>query len=349
MKRRMTIIIMVLLVVVLITGWLIWRHQHKPSIPAVSLTPVKLVAAKKMNVPVIANAIGNLVAPENIVIQAQLAGEVQSIDFKNGQQVKQGQLLVQLNDTKQRAALAKAQSTLWKTQAQYRRYQQLSSQDKGFVTQVSLDDAINQYQQAQADAKTAKRDIALMNITAPFNGTVGVAQVARGSFVNVGDPIVNIVNRQNLQLEYALPEADFRLVKLGQHVTLTFAAYPDRTFDAVVDYVAPSVDETTRAFTIRARVDNHDNLLSPGMLVHVAHPLVLGNQLLVIPAVAVVPLVDGFAVYRVRGGKVYQQHVTLSQRYQDWAVVTQGLKAGDQVIASGNTKAKLGVKVKVVD
>ncbi len=349
MKRRTLIISLILIVIIVITGWLIWHYRHQPAKPVIVLTPVKLVAAEKMNVPVVANAIGNLVAPENVMLKAQLAGEVQTIAFKDGQQVKAGQLLVRLNDIKQRSALTKAQSTLWKTQSQYRRYKQLSAQDQGFVTQVSLDDAITQYQQAQADAQSAKRDIALMNITAPFDGTVGVAQVAKGSFVNVGDSIVRIVNRQDLQLEYSLPEADLSLVKLGQKVSLTSTAYPNKTFTAVVDYVAPTVDETTRAFTIRASVNNQDNLLSPGMLVHVSHPLVLNNELIVVPAVAVVPLVDGFAVYRVRDGKVYQQHITLSERYGEWAVISKGLKVGDKVIASGNTKAKLGVKVKVVD
>jgi len=348
MRRHTITITLIAIVIIIILGVFTWHHQQQSPKPLLALTPVKLVAAKKMNVPVVANAIGNLVAPQNVLITAQIAGEVDTIAFEDGQQVKQGQLLVRLNDTKQKAELAKAQSTLWKTQSQYRRYVQLSEQDKGFVTQVSLDDAISQYQQAQADAQSAKRDIVLMNITAPFKGILGVAQVAKGSFVKVGDPIVKIVNRQNLQLEYALPEADFRLVKLGQHVSITAAAYPNKIFNAMVDYVAPTVDETTRAFTIRARVNNQDNLLSPGMLVHVSHPLVLDNELIVIPAIAVVPLVDGFAVYLVRDGKVYQQHVTLAERYQSWVVVSTGLKVGDKVIASGNAKAKLGSKAKVV-
>ena len=348
-KHIRVVVVVTLILVVLIAGWFWWRADRHKAVTKIKPTPVKLVVAKMMNLPVVANAIGNLVAPQNVTLKAQIAGQVSHIYFHEGQYVHASQPLVQLNDTTQQGALAKANATLWEMQGQFKRYQALSRQSQGFITKAQYDQAVSQYHQAQAAASIAKREISLMRITAPFDGTVGVAQVAVGSFLNVGDPIVTIVNRHDLEVSYTLPEQDFRLVKLGQAMQFTTRAYPNQTFHAVVSYIAPSVNQTTRSFEVRAKFDNDDDQLSPGMLVSVTHTLLAQQKMLVAPAISVVPLVDGFVVYRIKDNKVSQQHVTLGARHGKWVVITKGLKVGDRLIASGNAKAKLGATVQVVD
>ena len=84
------------------------------------------------------------------------------------------------------------------------------------------------------------------------------------------------------------------------------------------------------------------------MLVNITHPLIPHLRVLVIPAISLVPLMDGFVVYRIKDNQVYQQHVTIVTRYKEWAVISKGLKPGDQIIQSGDTDVKLGSQVKVV-
>lgn len=342
---RMVVTIVVALVVIVLVIWGLSALSTSKPKPVVAI-PIQLVKAKTMNLPVVTTAMGDLVTPQNVVLKAQQAGAVTQILVKDGQHVKQGQLLLTLNNVAEKAALATARAAYWQEREQLGRFEKLHQQK--LISQARYDKSLASYEQAAAALKAAEQSEVETQVKAPFPGRVGVVAVSVGSDVAIGDALVPLVNRQNMVAEYSLPEHDYSRVKVGQAVSLTVSTYPDSTFEGKVDYIAPTVSQTTREFVVRARIDNAADLLSPGMLAQVQQTLVADQASVVIPAIAVVPTIDSMTVYRIKDHKVYSQPIIIAHHYRQWVIVSRGLKVGDAIIASGNAKAHLGATVKVV-
>jgi len=339
-----------LIIIVIIFAIVVLVHRLHPKSRklVVKPIPVQLVTAKIQNTPLVAQAIGRLVTTQSIILQAQQTGEVTATYVRDGQYVHQNQLILTIENTPQLAAYNQALASYWNAKQAYGRAMQLNQYQKGIEAQSDVDAATATYRQAEATLMSAKKNLAETRVVAPFSGNLGVMQVTAGSYVQTGDQLVPLVNRQTLYAQYSLPQTDYALVRIGQKVDVTTASYPGKTFHGLVTYIAPQVDQNSSAFQIRAKIDNRNNQLSPGMLIQIQHVLIPKRNVLVIPAISLVPGLQGYSVFRIKNGKVYATHVVVGERFQQWVVITSGLQAGDQVIASGNTKAQLGNQVTVV-
>ena len=173
--------------------------------------------------------------------------------------------------------------------------------------------------------------------------------MAVGSYVNQGDQLIAVVNRNVLELTYNLPESYYGQVKLGQKVSFTSDAYPDKTFEATVDYVAPLISQQNRAFSVRALVGQHSEQLSPGMLVNLTQVLNADHRVLAVPALSLVADMSGYAVYTVESGKVLSLPVQIGMRFGDWVAVISGVKPGTPIISAGQEKVQPGSNVTVID
>ncbi|MDF2939664.1 MAG: mexA [Gammaproteobacteria bacterium] len=341
-------LLIIIIIVLAGAGGYYYYYQNQPQVTPVA--PPVLVATTSVqmkNIPITAYAMGTLIAPQSTMLQAQQAGTVTGIYFHSGQQVKKGDLLITLNDAQQQAAYLKAQAALSQAQAQYHRYQILSKEPGAIIAQVDMDSVVSTYKQAQAALSQAQENLNETKITAPFDGKLGTTSLALGSLVQVGTNVVLLVNRQNLEIEYVLPETDFAYAQLGQAVQLKTDVYPDQTFNASVDYISPQIDSVNRTFTLRAHVINEDNKLSPGMLMSVVHVLKANHQILAIPAISLIPELSGYGVYIVKDNKVDEIYVKIGQQFNEWIEITSGLSQGQQVISQGQQKVKPGTVVKV--
>lgn len=344
-KKKRTLAVLSLLIIIIAAGA---YHFFKPQPATPPANPVVVLGEiTEQNIPLTISSLGNLLAPESTNLKTQQSGVISKIYFINGQTVKQGTLLVQLDDTAQRAQYNKDKAALLQAQAMYKRYQQLNQVDASVLSAVEMDQVFATYQEAKATLAGDAKTLAEMQIRAPFTGTLGATTLSIGSFLNVGDEIVPIVNNNDLEVVYPVPENVFGLVQVSQKTSLTSDAYPDKTFAGTVIFKAPLVDETSRSFNVRARVDAPQGL-SPGMLVHITQILIPNRIVLAVPTSALVAEASGFAVYQVQNGKVIETYVQIGAQFGNYTEITNGLKAGDEIIVQGNEKVQPGMPVQAV-
>lgn len=346
-KRFVSTVVLILALIGII--YLIFQRLSPAAPTDLGATAVEVTPITYQNIPITVNAIGSLVAPEATMLKAQVAGVVTQVTVKNGQNVEKNQLLIQLDNTAAKAAYAKAQAALIEAQSTYERYEKLEKEDPDVLSQLQIDQVLSSYQQAEADRATAAKALQNMKITAPFAGTVGSTTLAVGSYVNQGDSIIAIVNRNTLEITYNLPESYYGEVKIGQVVNFSSDAYPGKKFKATVDYVAPLVSQTNRAFNVRALVGNNQADLSPGMLVTLTQVLKPENKVLAVPSISLVSNMSGYAVYTVDNGKVLSLPVEIGARFGDWVQIVSGIKPGTEVISAGQEKVQPGSAVTIID
>ncbi|MDO8954678.1 MAG: efflux RND transporter periplasmic adaptor subunit [Gammaproteobacteria bacterium] len=337
--------------VILVIAVGVGYYYYQSQTPLVIIPPTMAVSttvARVQNIPIVANAMGTLLAPQSTTLEAQQVGIVTGIYFASGQQVKKGDLLFTLDNVQQQAALSKAQAAYLQAKEQYRRYQILAKQPGTVISQSAYDLVESTYKQAQAVFKQAQENLAETKITAPFDGKLGTTNLALGSFVQVGTDLVPIVNLENIVIEYVLPETDFAYAKVGQAIQMKTDVYPSKTFNATVNYISPQIDSVNRTFTVRAKVPNVDDTLSPGMLMSVVHILAPIHKVLAIPAISLIPEVSGYGVYIVKDNKVAEAFIVIGQQYNQWVEVLGGLTAGQAVISEGQQKVKPGASVNIV-
>lgn len=263
---------------------------YKPPPQTVSATAAKQLAWRKYS-----PTIGTLSAVKGVDVSSELAGKIVSIAFESGDDVQQGQLLVQLDDRQEQALLRQyqAQEALDKTifeRATALRKRNLNSRQ-------DLDNAREQYKMAQAQVAQERAVIAKKTIRAPFSGITGIRQVNLGQYVTAGQAIVNLEQLDPLYLTFTLPQAQVSSVHLGQDIAIHVDAYPGREFTGKVTAINPAVNDQSRALQAQATVPNNDRLLRPGMFADVKVLADTGQKVTVVPATAISYSLYGDSVY----------------------------------------------------
>jgi membrane fusion protein (multidrug efflux system) len=182
-------------------------------------------------------------------------------------------------------------------------------------------------------------------IRAPFGGVAGLRKVNVGDYVDAGQDLVDLVRLDPLEIDLRAPEVVLGSLAVGQRVEFGVDAFRGETFPAVVVAIAPTVDAGGRSVSLRARLDNPDARLRPGMSARVRIVLATNARALVVPEQAIVPMGEGKNVYVVVDGKAKLVPVTVGVREPGVVEIASGLKDGDQVIVSGLQKVGDGAPV----
>lgn len=345
-SRNRTRSLIILFLIVCIIGATVGWHFFKPA-PA-EPTPAPLVTLGSVtlkNMPLTLSSLGNLVASQSTMLQSEQAGVVKALYFKNGEIVKTGDLLLQLNDETQRATYNKNKASLYEAEMQYQRYVALNKFDPTVLSKVQIDQVYAAYQEAKATLAESADALSQMQIRAPFNGVLGATNISIGAFLNSGTPVVAIVNPNDFEVSYAVPEADYDRVQLGQQVIVNTDAYPGKTFNAHVVYKGAFIDPNSRSFIVRARLESSDGL-AEGMLVHIRHTLINSRTVLTVPTSSLVADISGFGVYQVQNGKVIETLVNTGEQMGNDTEILSGLKNGDEIIVEGAGKVQPGMIVR---
>lgn len=296
-------------------------------------------------------AVGSLRSNESVVIRPELAGRIAQINFNEGQKVKKGQLLVQLDAAVPRAELVQMQASLALAKANYERAQELHKRNAG--TERALDEARWKLRNDEAAVKLAEVRLEKYALTAPFDGVIGLRKVSVGDFVKDGTDLVNLEQIDPLKVDFRVPEVFLASLKVGQRVAVTVDALPGREFSGEVYAIDPLVDASGRAVVIRARIANPDDALRPGLFARVS--LVVDEKLeaVFVPEQSLVPINDQLFVFKVvdgpQGGKVVAfTKVKLGERRKGEAEVVEGLKPGDVVVTAGLLKIRDGMPVQIM-
>ncbi|WP_105102370.1 efflux RND transporter periplasmic adaptor subunit [Microbulbifer pacificus] len=316
--------------------------------PDNSAVPVRAAEVQLEQISNPVEALGTANAWESVSVRAGVTEHISRIAFESGQQVKAGAVLVELSHAEELAELARARATLARYERDENRLRGLVG--KNLSTREQLEVAETQVAETRAliDGLQARIDDRI--IRAPFAGQLGLRNISLGSLVSPTTEITTLQDISRLKLDFTVPERQLSAISGGMKVEAVSQAYPDRIFNGEVMIVEARVDPQTRAFTVRARLDNPDRQLKPGMLLRVR---IISNarEALTIPEAALVPLAGDqsvFVVEKTQGGHVVRQRdVEIGHRYPGKVEVLAGLSRGDLVVTRGTLNVRDGQAVAV--
>ena len=195
-------------------------------------------------------AVGTLAPNEAVIVSSEIAGRIDRIHFAEGDEVKAGDVLVELDSTMLRAELAKAQSDLTLAESNHERATTLARQRTG--TLRARDEAIAAFQVAKAELELARARLEKASIRAPLSGVIGLRAVSVGAYVTPGARIVELAGIDPIKVDFRVPELVLSSLRVGQHIRVTIDALPGRTFEGTIYVIDPIVDANGRAVRLRA-------------------------------------------------------------------------------------------------
>jgi len=328
--------------------------------------PVSVGVVRRQDMRVMVHAIGTMSARATAVVRAKVGGELTALHFKEGQQVKAGQLLAQIDPRSYQAALGQVQGTLQRDQAllrnaqlDWQRYKELLAQDSIATQQVDTQAAlVRQLEgtvaagQAQLDA--ARLQLGYTRITAPISGRLGLRQADRGNMVGPADTngIVTINLVQPIDAAFAVPEAHLASIqqRLAEGAELPVELWDReqkrRLARGRLSALDNAIDPTTGTIKVKASFANDDGVLFPNQFVNVRLQLNRLPNALTVPGTAV----QNNAVYLVQpDGTVTQRRIRVGVTDGDRVSVEGDLQDGDQVVTDGIDRLREGAKVAVID
>lgn len=331
---------------------------------------VKAVRAVTKPMPVLIEAVGTVEPEQSVQVRAQVSGVLQNISFKEGDKVKAGQLLFQIDPrtfqsqyNQALAALARDRAQLENARAQQQRMEPLLKRE--FITQQEYDVAVTSaksleatVQSGQAMVEQARIQLDYSRIVAPISGRTGQLAVRAGNLVTAaggGVPLVTINSTDPILVGFSVPERQLEDIRRYQNEKdMRIEILPDRAGAAVAAGKLVFVDNTvtpqTGTVLLKTRVENTRELIWPGQFVNVRVVLTIEPKAVVVPEVAVQPGQDGPFVYLIGAeDKVEVRPVKISRQLGEDIVIASGVAAGDHVITEIPQALRPGATVRIAD
>ncbi len=292
-------------------------------------------------------AVGSILANEAVVLRPEISGRIAQIRFREGQHVRRGDVLFELDDSVPRAELAQAEAQLALARSNYERTRDLAQQR--FVSESAEDQAASALKVQDSARALAQTKLSKSTIRAPFDGALGVRAVAVGDYVKEGQDLVAIQDTATVKVEFRVPERYLGSVRAGQRVDIETDAIAQRKFAARVEFIDPKIDSNARSVMVRGRVANADGALRPGMFARVRLVFEQRARALTVPEEAIVLAAAGPGgsrnfVYRVVGegdaARAVRTEVETGLRRDALVEIRKGLSAADRVVTAGQIKLR---------
>ncbi len=319
--------------------------------------------------PLDVHAIGTVIAASTVSVHAQITGELTSVNFKEGDEVKEGMPLFTLDKRPFEAALQQAEAQLQKDQAQATnakaqaaRYQDLLQ--RGIATREQVDQMNTQLAALEAtlasdraNIQSAKVQLDYATIEAPISGRTGLLQVHKGNLVRANDttPIVVINRITPVYVTFAVPEAMLPAFKkyLAAGTIRVEAKAPNDVGPAStgkIDFIDIAVDATTGTIKVKGTFPNEDRRLTPGQFVNVTVTLTADRNVTVIPTPAVQSGQQGTFVYVIKDDKTVElRPISVARTHGEDSIIASGLKPGETIVLDGQLRLIPGSRVSIKD
>jgi multidrug efflux system membrane fusion protein len=371
--RGQLALLLVLLVVAGVVGWVVFNAGKQPvptgRFQSTGPLPVGTTKVEQGDVPIVLTALGTVTPLAMVTVKTQINGQLVEVAFQEGQIVKKGDFIAQIDPRPYQVALAQAEGQLAKDQAvlknaeiDLQRYKTLVAQNsiarQQMDTQAALVEQTRGTVQAdQAQVDTQKLNLTYCRIVAPVGGRVGLRQVDPGNYVQTSDQsgIVVITQLQPISVIFTLPEDNLPTVmqRLGGGAALAVTAF-DRTGANRLDTgklqtVDNQIDTSTGTVKLRAVFDNGEQVLFPNQFVNIRLLVDTLKDTNIVPISAIQRGAPGTFVYLVKPDEtVAAQPVTLGPIDNQRVAVTKGLAPGEAVVTDGADRLKDGAKIRLV-
>lgn len=324
-------------------------HQGPGGGAASHTVPVKTHMIKLVSGDRVFEAVGTARARLSADLYPAVAGEVAEVLFEAGQQVKAGEVLLRLDDRKEKVAVELAQVRLKDARTLLGRYEKAGGE--GAVPQSEVDAARTGVEAAELALKQARLNLEDRHVRAPFDGVVGIARVDPGDRVDGGTLVTGLDARERLYVDFEVPEAlAGALAKAQQEkqsVTAETPAWPGRLFAGEIAARESRVDRDRRTMRVRAEFANEEDLLRPGMSFTVRWEIP-GATHPAVPEIALQWSREGSFVWAIKGDKAEKVMAPVASRRAGMVLLESGVEEGDQVVVEGLQRLRPGALVKIL-
>jgi multidrug efflux system membrane fusion protein len=361
-------------VALLIVAGIVWWNRQEPArqspgggrnAGAISIVPEPI---GKGDIGINLNALGTVTSLATVTIRTQISGYLMKVDFTEGQEVKKGDLLAQIDPRPYEAVLAQAKGNLARDEALLKgaqvdlaRYQGLAAQNaiphQTLDTQIALvSQDTGSVEADRATVKAAEVNLQYCRIVSPLDGRVGLRQVDQGNYVTPGDTngLVVITQLQPISVLFTLPEDNLQAIskRINDGATLPAAAYDrggaNKLADGVLQTFDSQIDPTTGTIKLRAQFNNDPRVLYPNQFVNIRLLVDTHNDVVVMPTAGIQRGVPGTFVYLVNDDStVSVRKVVLGITDGNRVEVSSGLAPGDRIVVDGADKLRDGAKINI--
>lgn len=312
-------------------------------------TPVIVIEASESELFDEVEALGTLRANESVTISSTVTELVEKIHFDDGQIVKKGDIIVEMDAAEELALMVEERSSLKQAERELERAKELI--DSGAVSESALDEAQRDYDSANARMTAIQSRIDQRILRAPFDGLTGLRMISPGALVQPGTMITTIDDTSAMKLDFAVPSVFLETLRVGLPIEAHARAFPDKEFKGKINGIDSRIDPTTRSVMVRAVIPNEAGLLRSGLLMRVNLQKNLRTAI-TIPEEAITLDSNKAFVWRVtesaEGGQVASKvAVTLGARRMGEAEVVSGLSVGDQIVTHGGDRIRPGAPIRV--
>jgi membrane fusion protein, multidrug efflux system len=349
-----------LFVLLVVFSLLCCTREEEGDPPPRRRVPVETVTVDADSMRDRVQGIGTLMALYTVQVRPEIRGFIREIGFEGSETVQEGAVLYRLSSEKLEHELSASEAALRAAQARSRFARQTLNRrkelaERNLIASEQLEEVRSELDQASAEEerleariRQVREEIQDALLQAPFEGVVSESLVDVGDFVDVGEHLTTLYFLTTLEMEFSLPERYVGRIHPGLPVQVEVTAYPDRLFQGEVDFVSPAVEATTRDFKVKARIDNREGLLKPGIFGQATVEIETRENRPVIPEEALVALREGYMVFVVRDGVAHRRSVQLGLREPGRVEITSGLEIGEEVVRIGHMQLSEGDPVHIV-
>ncbi len=350
----MRILMVILLLGGVFGGIFYWKQQSMqqmaaaqaggPPPPVIAVTP-----AQQETWQPFLQVVGSLTAVAGIEVTSEVGGQISAIHFSSGEQVRQGDLLLELDDDTDQAQLRGLVAERTLARLKFERVAKLVREKS--VSKSDYDEGRATLDNAEALVSAQQALIAKKSVRAPFDGRLGIRRVDLGEYLTPGAPIVPLEKLDPIFADFTLPERELARVAVGQTIDIRVQAYADETFAGRITAIDPGVNVGSRTFRVRGELENASNRLRPGMFADIRVNLPQEEHVITVPSTAIsyAPYGDSVFVIEDKEGATVatRRQVEIGASRDGRVAVVSGLQVGEQVVSAGHNKLRSGQAVKV--
>ena len=340
MLKRIFTFLVIGLLVALVGYWIytevmrfVDKGQPQQAMPPVVVNVAKAKQEQWYNR---INATGSMSAFQGIMLKPEVSGQITKIYFQDGTFIEEGQPVVQIYPDIIEAQLERNKAALKLAQLDYERGVELYK--KRVISRQDLDTLTSTLQQSEAAVAQSEAQLVQYNIVAPFSGMLGLRLFDLGSYVSIGDQLVQLQQIDPIRVQFTIPEVYINQLALGQVVDIKPSNLPGKVYHGKVYAIDSGVNPQNRSIGIRARVPNQKRELVPGTFVEVVLNAGEKHPVVTVPQPAIQYSTQGLYVYRIINNKAVKTDVTIGLRKENEVQVTSGIQAGEVIVTAGQIK-----------